>query len=122
VLCSYPTIVQRKEEKRWAEQLLAQVDKSTVKQAALCSWDRRCRDAVVNASSDKKICLQERQKKGGHSRNGYGNARRTNKCRLADSKYTLLATEAGPDNAGRYVTIEISFLCHYVVMVVLVDA
>ena len=63
MLCDYATIIQRKEEKRWAEQLLAQVDKSTVKQAALCSWDRRCRDAVVNASSDKKICLQERQKK-----------------------------------------------------------
>ena len=45
----------------------------------------------------------------GHDDNVDDNARRTNKCRLADSKYTLLATEARPNNAGRYVTVEISF-------------
>jgi hypothetical protein len=50
------------------------------------------------------------------------NAKKKATVEMANSKYTLLATEAGPDNAGRYVTIEISFFCHYVVMVVLVDA
>jgi hypothetical protein len=66
--------------------------------------------------------LQERQYKGRDANDIDGNARQTNKCRLADSKYTLLASEARPNNAGREMTVEMRFLSRYVVMVVLVEA
>jgi hypothetical protein len=99
--------------------MVAWINKTFQKVISRWGESRKCCDAGVNANEQR---LRERQYKGRDDNDIDRNARQTNKCRLADSKYTLLATEAGPDNAGRYVTIEISFFCHYVVMVVLVDA
>lgn len=66
--------------------------------------------------------LRERQNKGRDANDTNGNARQTSKCRLVDSKYTLLASGAGPNNAVREMTVEVRFWSRYVVIVVLVEA
>jgi hypothetical protein len=99
--------------------MVAWINKTFQKVISRWGESRKCCDAGVNANEQR---LRERQYKGRDDNDIDRNARQTNKCRLADSKYTLLASEAGPNNADRDMTVEIRFSSRYVVMVVLVEA